>query len=226
MEGENLCSNSTSSGSRWNPTKEQINMLESLYMQGLRTPSAEQIQQITEKLRVYGHIEGKNVFYWFQNHKARQRQKQKQENIAYLNRFLHTTPVFPTYQNVVCSPYYVQPPQSDLGFYSQYSKVPVPLPGGFNTRIIPENIGKNKDKVIHPRSRNEEFDVISNKKWSNQETLDLFPVHPTGILQAKTGSPNSAENSTPSSPSSSENNCIFGHPFFDFLCGNGPYESH
>lgn len=99
MEGENLCSNSPSSGSRWNPTKEQINMLEGLYMKGLRTPSAEQIQQITEKLRVYGHIEGKNVFYWFQNHKARQRQKQKQENIAYLNRFLHTTPVIPTYQN-------------------------------------------------------------------------------------------------------------------------------
>lgn len=98
----------------------------------------------------------------------------------------------------------------------------MPLPGGFNTRRIPENIGKNKDKVIHPRSRNEEFDVISNKKWSNQETLDLFPVHPTGILQAKTRSPNSAENSTPSSPIPSENNCIFGHPFFEFFCGNGP----
>lgn len=77
------------SSSRWNPTKEQINMLESLYRQGIRTPSAEQIQQITSRLRVYGHIEGKNVFYWFQNHKARQRQKQKQERIAFVNRCLH-----------------------------------------------------------------------------------------------------------------------------------------
>lgn len=92
------CNDSNVSGvvggsSRWNPTKEQISMLENLYKQGIKTPSAEEIQQITARLRVYGHIEGKNVFYWFQNHKARQRQKQKQETIAYFNRFLnHTTP--------------------------------------------------------------------------------------------------------------------------------------
>ncbi|BAS75151.1 Os01g0840300, partial [Oryza sativa Japonica Group] len=61
---------------RWTPTKEQIAVLEGLYRQGLRTPTAEQIQQITARLREHGHIEGKNVFYWFQNHKARQRQKQ------------------------------------------------------------------------------------------------------------------------------------------------------
>lgn len=78
--------------SRWNPTKEQISMLEGLYMQGIRTPSAEQIQQITSRLKAYGHIEGKNVFYWFQNHKARQRQKQKQESMAYINRYFHRTP--------------------------------------------------------------------------------------------------------------------------------------
>jgi Homeodomain len=28
-------------------------------------------------LRQYGKIEGKNVFYWFQNHKARDRQKKR-----------------------------------------------------------------------------------------------------------------------------------------------------
>ncbi|KAF3778643.1 WUSCHEL-related homeobox 2, partial [Nymphaea thermarum] len=79
--------------SRWNPTKEQISLLEGLYKQGIRTPSAEQIQQITGRLRVYGHIEGKNVFYWFQNHKARQRQKQKQESLVYFNRFLHAAAI-------------------------------------------------------------------------------------------------------------------------------------
>lgn len=91
-------SGGTPGSSRWNPTKEQINMLENLYMQGMRTPSAEQIQQITISLRAFGHIEGKNVFYWFQNHKARQRQKQKQESLAYINRFIHRTcqPVFPS----------------------------------------------------------------------------------------------------------------------------------
>lgn len=77
------------SGSRWNPTREQIDILEELYRQGVRTPTADQIQQITSRLKAYGHIEGKNVFYWFQNHKARQRQKQKQESMVYLSPFMH-----------------------------------------------------------------------------------------------------------------------------------------
>ncbi|GMH01077.1 hypothetical protein Nepgr_002916 [Nepenthes gracilis] len=65
--------------SRWNPTPEQLRMLEELYRRGTRTPSAEQIQHITIQLRRYGKIEGKNVFYWFQNHKARERQKRRRE---------------------------------------------------------------------------------------------------------------------------------------------------
>ncbi|XP_054817377.1 WUSCHEL-related homeobox 4-like isoform X2 [Prosopis cineraria] len=64
-------------GTRWNPTQEQIGILEMLYRGGMRTPDAEQIEQITAQLGKYGKIEGKNVFYWFQNHKARERQKQK-----------------------------------------------------------------------------------------------------------------------------------------------------
>ncbi|XP_028772574.1 WUSCHEL-related homeobox 4-like [Neltuma alba] len=64
-------------GTRWNPTQEQIGILEMLYRGGMRTPNAEQIEQITAQLGKYGKIEGKNVFYWFQNHKARERQKQK-----------------------------------------------------------------------------------------------------------------------------------------------------
>ncbi|CAL4960534.1 unnamed protein product [Urochloa decumbens] len=80
---------------RWNPTKEQVAVLEGLYEHGVRTPSAEQIKQITARLREHGHIEGKNVFYWFQNHKARQRQKQKQESFAYFTRFLRRPPPLP-----------------------------------------------------------------------------------------------------------------------------------
>ncbi|KAL6865397.1 hypothetical protein ACP4OV_016548 [Aristida adscensionis] len=60
---------------RWCPTPEQLMILEEMYRGGLRTPSASQIQQITAHLAAYGRIEGKNVFYWFQNHKARDRQK-------------------------------------------------------------------------------------------------------------------------------------------------------
>ncbi|CAH9143961.1 unnamed protein product [Cuscuta epithymum] len=65
--------------SRWNPTPEQLQMLEELYRRGTRTPSADQIQHITAQLRRYGRIEGKNVFYWFQNHKARERQKRRRQ---------------------------------------------------------------------------------------------------------------------------------------------------
>ncbi|KAH6801779.1 hypothetical protein C2S51_033225 [Perilla frutescens var. frutescens] len=65
--------------SRWNPTPEQLQTLEELYRRGTRTPSAEQIQHITSQLRRYGKIEGKNVFYWFQNHKARERQKRRRQ---------------------------------------------------------------------------------------------------------------------------------------------------
>ncbi|GJN36243.1 hypothetical protein PR202_gb25085 [Eleusine coracana subsp. coracana] len=60
---------------RWCPTPEQLMILEEMYRGGLRTPNASQIQQITAHLSSYGRIEGKNVFYWFQNHKARDRQK-------------------------------------------------------------------------------------------------------------------------------------------------------
>ncbi|CAI0424680.1 unnamed protein product [Linum tenue] len=72
-------------GTRWNPTQEQIGILEMLYRGGMRTPNAQQIEQITSQLGRYGKIEGKNVFYWFQNHKARERQKQKRTSLGLLS---------------------------------------------------------------------------------------------------------------------------------------------
>ncbi|KAE8658936.1 putative beta-galactosidase [Hibiscus syriacus] len=74
-------------GTRWNPTQEQIGILEMMYRGGMRTPNARQIEQITALLGKYGRIEGKNVFYWFQNHKARDRQKQKRNSLGGLSHF-------------------------------------------------------------------------------------------------------------------------------------------
>ncbi|CAL5324281.1 unnamed protein product [Camellia sinensis] len=66
------------SSTRWTPTTDQIRILKDLYYNnGVRSPSADQIQRISARLRQYGKIEGKNVFYWFQNHKARERQKKR-----------------------------------------------------------------------------------------------------------------------------------------------------
>ena len=62
---------------RWNPTSEQVKVLTALFRSGFQTPSTEQIQKISSQLSFYGMIESKNVFYWFQNHKARERQKRR-----------------------------------------------------------------------------------------------------------------------------------------------------
>ncbi|ERN09718.1 hypothetical protein AMTR_s00029p00225270 [Amborella trichopoda] len=66
---------------RWNPTTEQVRVLTDLFRAGLRTPTAEQIQRISSQLSFYGKIESKNVFYWFQNHKARERQKRRRVSV-------------------------------------------------------------------------------------------------------------------------------------------------
>lgn len=62
---------------RWNPTPEQVKLLTELFASGLRTPTTEQIQMISSHLSSFGKIESKNVFYWFQNHKARERHHKK-----------------------------------------------------------------------------------------------------------------------------------------------------
>ncbi|XP_019191732.1 PREDICTED: WUSCHEL-related homeobox 7-like [Ipomoea nil] len=64
---------------RWNPTTEQVKLLTDLFSAGLRTPTTDQIQKISSELSFYGKIESKNVFYWFQNHKARERQKRRRK---------------------------------------------------------------------------------------------------------------------------------------------------
>ncbi|KAI4306802.1 hypothetical protein L6164_030048 [Bauhinia variegata] len=74
--GGNSSSTGTKCG-RWNPTAEQVKLLTDLFRSGLRTPSTDQIQKISTQLSFYGKIESKNVFYWFQNHKARERQKRR-----------------------------------------------------------------------------------------------------------------------------------------------------
>ncbi|KAK4376020.1 hypothetical protein RND71_006697 [Anisodus tanguticus] len=213
MSVDMLASGGTPVGNRWNPTNEQIELLESLYRQGIRTPSAEQIQQITGRLRAFGHIEGKNVFYWFQNHKARQRQKQKQDKFAYFNRFLHRTSVFP-------------PPCPN---------------GGFKRRAACDAAAVY---INAPTTHSQEISnmvyVSSNaNKQFNQETLNLFPLHPTGILQEKTTTSSSSstsahhdQSSVTSCPSNSVEaaNCFTDlgiggadhRPVFNFLCGKGP----
>ncbi|KAL1208483.1 WUSCHEL-related homeobox 2 [Cardamine amara subsp. amara] len=241
---ENEGNTGTASSSRWNPTKEQITLLENLYKQGIRTPSADQIQQITGRLRAHGHIEGKNVFYWFQNHKARQRQKQKQERIAYFNRLLHKTTRFfhpPPCSNVGCvSPYYLQQVGDHHG--SLYTKdllhsnnIMIPS-GGHEKRTISDHKKQHSDITtattrMSMSSRSLRFDRFTlrdhgyydggiNVNSNGRETLPLFPLQPLDAATNDDGVGNSSF-----APGSDSPVVCFGddggreQPFIDFFSG-------
>ncbi|KAK9154169.1 hypothetical protein Sjap_001649 [Stephania japonica] len=93
---------------RWCPTPEQLMILEQMYRGGIKTPNASQIQQITAQLSLYGRIEGKNVFYWFQNHKARDRQRLRKKLLTKQPpqqlQFLHQNPLLRLFDASVVIP--------------------------------------------------------------------------------------------------------------------------
>ncbi|KAJ8772887.1 hypothetical protein K2173_028064 [Erythroxylum novogranatense] len=139
-------------GTRWNPTQEQIGILEMLYGGGMRTPNAQQIEQITAQLGRYGKIEGKNVFYWFQNHKARERQKQKRNSLG-----ISHSPRTPTAVNTISLD------TTRGGLLEREEDSPYKRKcrsWGFESLELEESI----------RSSKEEGD----------RTLELFPLHPEG----------------------------------------------
>ncbi|KAL8208599.1 hypothetical protein R6Q57_008011 [Mikania cordata] len=187
---------------RWYPTKEQINSLENLYVQGMRTPTEEQIQEITCNLKAYGQVEAKNVFYWFQNHKARQRQKEKQKDrpslfqqYNHLHRhrpmsFIHQYPSSNGFYAEQHQPQAVSPSTTtrpNIKRRSPRSTRPrsAVVVAGFTVMLQPENdimVGGGCKMMMQLD------ETVTGKNYSHQETLDLFPVHPTGILQDRVGS--------------------------------------
>lgn len=135
-------------GTRWNPTQEQIGILEMLYRGGMRTPNAQQIEQITAQLGRYGKIEGKNVFYWFQNHKARERQKQKRSSLG-VNHSPRT------------------PPPSLL-----------PLPASAPLLLPFDPWGENSPCKRKWTFESLGVENSSCGREEGDETLELFPLHP------------------------------------------------
>ncbi|XP_019186509.1 PREDICTED: protein WUSCHEL-like [Ipomoea nil] len=74
--------NNKCSSRRWKPTVEQLEMLEELYYkQRMMRPSTEEIERLSLRLRQLGKIEAKNVFYWFQNQRNRERHPRKRPAI-------------------------------------------------------------------------------------------------------------------------------------------------
>lgn len=63
---------------RWTPTAEQLRILRDIYYkERMRSPCAEEIEGIWMRLRQLGKIGEKNVFYWFQNQRNREKQQTK-----------------------------------------------------------------------------------------------------------------------------------------------------
>lgn len=140
--------------------------------------------------------------------------------------------------SVVCGSHYL--PRNDLGLYPQCTKVLIP--SGSKRRTRTEEIEKAISYVgsgydpeqqeynfmMHANNINDGF-IDHNYGNDNQETLPLFPLHPTGRLQGRTSTipshdSNSEENSiAPSRFSVGTNtgteNGSGEQPFFDFFSG-------
>ncbi|KAJ1431037.1 Homeobox-like domain superfamily [Sesbania bispinosa] len=146
-------------GTRWNPTQEQISILEMLYRGGMRTPNAQQIEQITAQLGKYGKIEGKNVFYWFQNHKARERQKQKRNSLGLSHSpRTHTIHTITLETTNTTGEVLVERDEED----SPYKKC---------RRWVFECLEDQQSRLTG-----------GNKEEEEHRTLELFPLHPEGRL--------------------------------------------
>ncbi|KAL1219489.1 WUSCHEL-related homeobox 6 [Cardamine amara subsp. amara] len=143
--------------SRWNPTPEQITTLEELYRSGTRTPTTEQIQEIASKLRKYGRIEGKNVFYWFQNHKARERLKRRRCEGGAIDN--------------VCD-------VKDSSGGDHTKSCPYSFPHT-NPRpqheLVPAN-ANNEDHGTTTEESERASEDVKETTWRNLVTLNLFPV--------------------------------------------------
>ncbi|KAI4356469.1 hypothetical protein L6164_000491 [Bauhinia variegata] len=182
--------------SRWSATTEQLMILEELYKSGVRTPTASQIRHITTHLSFYGRIEGKNVFYWFQNHKARDRQKlrrklNKQLQLQKQLQFQHfhlnhnmSHPFLAGFDSL---------PDSSTQKFSFYSSVGLFSQGG--AAGTPEQTINCRWRVHNPQSFKEKTEMkFYDCGWKlvdgdhdeacscctkPLETLDLFPITAT-----------------------------------------------
>ncbi|KAK8581508.1 hypothetical protein V6N13_144530 [Hibiscus sabdariffa] len=204
---------SPAGSTRWCPTPQQLMMLDEMYRSGIRTPNATQIQQITSQLSLYGKIEGKNVFYWFQNHKARDRQKlrkkltrqlQHQQQLYHHHQLLHyldSPAASPAFRHL---PYYNSTSPNlfpQTGIHDEAAKQVMNYAWNFD---IPERVDKNKGMmrtygcdwlmmvdVGSPSSSSSSsspcYPMISRPPL---KTLELFPLTASNLKEECNGNDN------------------------------------
>ncbi|KAL1218857.1 WUSCHEL-related homeobox 4 [Cardamine amara subsp. amara] len=162
-------------GTRWNPTQEQIGILEMLYKGGMRTPNAQQIEHITSQLGKYGKIEGKNVFYWFQNHKARERQKQKRNNLISLSCQSSFTTT--TVSNLSVATKTRTSSSLDIRREAMVEKEELVDENEYKRTC--RSWGFENLEIESKKNRNSSTKTTFHKIVDNV-TLELFPLHPEG----------------------------------------------
>ncbi|GMH12329.1 hypothetical protein Nepgr_014170 [Nepenthes gracilis] len=190
--------------SRWCPTPEQLMILEEMYRGGVKTPSATQIQHITAHLSLYGKIEGKNVFYWFQNHKARDRQKLRRRLSKQLMIQHHHQQLYPINHHQHFLHHFLEPPCYIPGFHQvhhcnsagflsqaqlQNACCPqmvdytwkVEIPGMKETEK--SATGSYGDDRVFMTDMGSSLTCCSGRPL---KTLELFPVTATGLDHKKT----------------------------------------
>eukprot|EP00253_Pinus_taeda_P032960 PITA_32960 len=168
---------------RWCPTGEQIALLKAIYSEGIHRPKRQEIEQITCRLRMYGNIESKNVYYWFHNHTARKKHRQKRERVASLGQS-DTPPSLagPSLTDGNLSNTSLQNKMFNSLIFSYVSKLIIAIHLCYSDIFessSPETCElQQRSAVVIP-----ERQVVAHD--NEPLTLELFPLHPTAIAEQK-----------------------------------------
>ncbi|KAJ8466738.1 hypothetical protein OPV22_029290 [Ensete ventricosum] len=170
---------------------EQLMILGEIYRSWVRTPSASQIEKTVARLSSYGRIEGKNVFYFFQNHKARERQK-LQRTLSRHYQLIYSCHSLPHQQlyckqglllSLICSTMRLQLTR----FFRFSTRIQL-----YFFRLIrkSQNGGLNLPEISNAEEPPETNYETFGHEWtsmmmlpnrSSLRTLDLFPTTSTGL---------------------------------------------
>jgi hypothetical protein len=140
--------------------------------------------------------------------------------------------------SAICTQYCVPQPQSqEFNYYPQNPKVLLPPSVGYRRNQAEKVMSNGMSNICNnPMVYNENN---MQQRNSGHETLDLFPLHPTGILEGKATDNKvssivsvSADSSTDTHHSGSLQHVINQHdgchenqPFFDFFNNSAGYRS-
>ncbi|CAN4098887.1 unnamed protein product [Withania somnifera] len=169
---------------RWKPTPQQLMILQDLYKKGLTNPNSCQVQMISYHLSMYGKIQWKNVFYWFQNHKARDRQKLRKQMFQQKQKYTSITtdvqnPRSPSPSSAVNHQPYPNSPTIFLHQVERTDTSPQMMKYLWENGMMRIN---SRDCILmtdHEGSSN--IVHCSNSRGRPLKTLQLFPVVTTGF---------------------------------------------